>query len=247
MTEMEKVKQNPSLYSSPMTEGEIDSSYLLDDAWVKEPREHKGTLIWLHGIGELYQDTSKMFEMLAPKNLRVVVPRAPQIPVTALEEKEERAWFDLEGLVLSDDLDEDYRGVADSADKIFELIDAECKRIDASRILIAGFAQGGAMAIHCGLSYKKTLGGVLCSNGYVVLPEGYPDHIPPANQKVPVLAINGNSDEVVPIKFARKRFSVLKASGVPFEFREDFHLTHHASQEVMFQLQRWIEITLGIE
>lgn len=246
LTETEKLRLNPSLYSSPMTEGDIDSAALIDDAWIKSPREHKGTLIWLHGIGETPEQSQTMFEMLAPKDLRVVIPRAPMRPITSMEEKEERAWYDLEGLKLSDELDEDYRGVSSSTEKILELLDHECARIGSDRVLLAGFAQGGAMALHVGLAYRKKLGGILSCSGYVVLPEDYPDCVPQANRTVPVLTIHGNSDEVVPIEFARKRYSVLKSMKLPIENREDFHLTHSPSQQVMFQLQRWTEITLGL-
>ena len=248
LTESEKVRRNPGLYSSPMTEGELDSENLLDDAWIKEPREHKGTLIWLHGIGENPEDSQKMFDLLAPKDLRVVVPRAPQIPITAMEEKEERAWYDLEALRLSDEVDEDYRGVAEATDKVLSLLNQEVARIgSADRVLIAGFAQGAAMAIHVGLSYPKPLAGILSCSGYVVLPENYPDCVPETNQKVPVLAIHGNSDEVIPMRFAKRRYSVLQGMEHPFELREDFHLTHEPSQEVMFQMQRWCEISLDLE
>lgn len=247
LTETEKLRSNPSLYSSPMTEGDIDGESLIDDAWIKEPRQHKGTLIWLHGIGETPDQSQKMFELLAPKDLRIIIPKAPMLPISAMEEKEERAWYDLEGLRLSDELDEDYRGVADSARKIEELLDTECARIAPGRVLLAGFAQGGAMAIHLGLSYRHKLAGILCCSGYVVLPEQYPDCVQEANLSIPILAIHGNSDEVVPMKFAKRRFSVLTSMKVPFELREDFHLTHQPSQEVMFQMQRWAELALNLK
>lgn len=93
------------MYQSPLTTDlEGTSERLLDDAWIIQPTEHKGTVVWLHGIGEGLSEAQKIFELMAPKNLRIVVPKAPLIPITALDEKEERTWFDLESTVLAEDV-----------------------------------------------------------------------------------------------------------------------------------------------
>jgi phospholipase/carboxylesterase len=151
LDEMEKLRRDPSLYSSPLAiDTESTSDRLLDDAWIIDPAKREGTVIWLHGIGEGMAEAKKIFEMLAPKNLRVVVPKAPYIPITALEEEEHNTWYDIETAIFTDEVDEDYRGIKESAAKVTQLLDEESQLVPPGRIILAGFGQGGALAIHAG-------------------------------------------------------------------------------------------------
>lgn len=241
LDELEKLRRNPNMYSSPVGAEEWTSDRLLDDAWVIDPPNRVGTVIWLHGIGEGMTEAQKIFEMITPKDIRVVIPKAPFIPITALDEDEQRTWFDLESCVLSNEVDEDYRGIGESAKKVKELLDEEIQLVPSERIVVAGFAQGGALALHAGLSYNLPLAGILSFAGYLPLPDDYPEHMSSANEGCPVLTVHGNSDEVVPIEFARSRYQTLKDAGCTLEMREDFALQHHTSEQTLFEVHRWFE------
>lgn len=243
MGDMEKMAQR-ELFSSPLTDNldEVDSDNLMDKAWVHEPASHDkrdGTVIWLHTLGDRFESVRHMWEMLAPSRLKVIVPRAPLLPITALAEKETRAWFDYEVATMKEGMEEDYRNIENTARSLKWLLDEECKKEDSRKIIVAGFGQGGAMAINVGLSYAKPLGGILSFSGFVPLMENYPDEISEANKKTPVLAIHGNSDKVVPIEFAKKRYETLKKFGIDYEMRAHFYLEHNTSEETLFSMQQW--------
>jgi poly(3-hydroxybutyrate) depolymerase len=156
MDEMEKLRRDPSLYQSPLSiDTESTSERLLDDAWIIDPAKREGTVIWLHGIGEGMAEAKKIFEMLAPKNMRIVIPKAPYIPITALDEEEHNTWYDIESAVFTDEVDEDYRGINESTAKVMQLLDEEIQLVDPGRIILAGFGQGGAVAIHAGCDHFR--------------------------------------------------------------------------------------------
>lgn len=81
--------------------------------------------------------------------------------------------------------------------QVRELLDEEIQLVESDKIVLAGFGQGGALAVHAGLSYNLPLAGILSFSGYAALPEDYPEHIAPANKGVPVVAVHGNADEVL--------------------------------------------------
>jgi hypothetical protein len=145
MSETEKLKTNPNYLRSPMQErGAMrESDHLIDNAWVVEPLgAHKGTLVWLHGLGKGVDEMRTVFELLKLPGVRVVVPHAPLLPITALDEDEERTWFDIENTCLSEDDEEDRRGVQDSTGPILDLIDEEVARLKVAQ-------QAGLVERHC--------------------------------------------------------------------------------------------------
>lgn len=242
MPATERLKRDPFLFSSNLVqEGEEEAEFLKDDAWILSPSPHLGTVIWLHGIGEGKDEAKKVFTLMSPPGFRIVVPRAPLTPITALEEKEYRTWYDLEKSKLSEDLDEDYRGISRSRRRVQELIASEVKLIDSKKIVLAGFGQGGALAIHAGLRCPYPLAGILSHSGYVVLPDEYPQEINEANLKTKICAVHGRLDEVVPLQFAKSRYAVLDRAGVDLELRIEFALAHQSSEQSLFEMQRWFE------
>jgi len=183
----------------------------------------------------------KVFTFMSPPGFRIVVPRAPLTPITALEEKEFRTWYDLEKSKLGEDDDEDYRGITRSRNKVQALIESEAKLIDSKKIVLAGFGQGGALAIHTGLRCPLPLGGILSHSGYLALPEEYPRGISEANRNTRICAVHGRLDEVVPLEFAKSRYRVLERHGLDLELRVEFALDHQSSEQSLFEMQRWFE------
>lgn len=248
MTEEERVLINPELYRSPMVDinEEFDTDRLLDQAIILDPLIHKSTIIWLHGIGTEKEKMSQVFQMLRPKDCRIVIPNAPKLPITALGDEEERTWYDLISDKQSEEHEDDDIGIEESHHNITALLEEECALIDSRNIVLAGFAQGGAMAIHSGLHYHLPLAGILSFCGYVVLPEMYPDWISTANTKTSICALHGQADAVVPFDFAMGRYKVLQNNGIPLAFREDFHMDHYMSEHMMREMQNWFIDTLKV-
>lgn len=249
MDDLEKMAAK-DLYSSPLTENydEIDTDNLYDKAHILDPPSgsHQGTVIWLHSLGDQHDNVKQMWEMLAPSHLKIVAPRAPLIPITALEEQEERAWFDYQEATMREGLEEDYRLIELHTQQIQHLLDTETELVGSEKVVIAGFGQGAVMAVHAGLTYKKKLGGIVSFSGYLALPEVYPEILEGCpNNDIPILAIHGNSDEVVPIDFAKARYDELKMHGVKnILIREHFHLAHNTSEETLFGMQQWLTSTI---
>jgi len=249
MDDLEKMAAR-DLYSSPLTENpdEVDTNDLMDHALVLDPPggSHEGTVIWLHSLGDKFESVKHLWEMIAPSNVKIIAPRAPLLPITAIDEKEERAWFDYEEATMKEGMEEDFRSIQMHAKMINNLIDKETADFPSKKVILAGFGQGGAMALHCGLSYPKPLGGIVSFSGFLPVPEEYPEHMSEANKETQILAIHGNSDQVVPIKFAKGRYEELKEFGSKIELRESFYLEHNTSEEQLFGMQMWITETLKI-
>lgn len=254
MDDLERMAQKDlhqrDLFSSPLTENpdEVDTNDLMDHSLVMEPPSgsHEGTVIWLHSLGDKFESVKHLWEMIAPSNVRVVAPRAPLLPITALDEAEERAWFDYEEATMKEGMEEDFRLIELHAHMIKSIIDRETKDFPSKKVIIAGFGQGGSMALHCGLAYPKQLGGIVSFSGFVSLPEEYPDRMCDINKETPILAIHGNSDQVVPIDFAKGRYNELKEFGCKVELRESFYLEHNTNEEQLFGMQMWLTETLKI-
>lgn len=117
-----------------------------------------GSVIWLHGLGADGNDFAPVVEMLNLPELRFILPHAPFRKVTINGDYEMRAWYDLFGLTLGSP--EDVAGIAETQRNIEQLIQAELdKGMPSHQMVIAGFSQGGAIALHTALRYQQPLRG----------------------------------------------------------------------------------------
>ncbi len=134
--------------------------------------EHKATVIWLHGLG----DSGEGFAPVAPQlqlpnelGLRFIFPHAPVQPVTINGGMEMRSWYDIKSIELDKRADE--QGVRDSAAKVEQLINQEIANgIAADKIILAGFSQGGVVALHLDPRFEQKLAGVLALSTYMCVP-----------------------------------------------------------------------------
>lgn len=115
--------------------------------------------------------------------------------------------------------------------RIHALLDAEllASGLPSHRLLLAGFGQGGCLALHAGLTWSKPLAGIVSIAGYLPKPNMYQDATQVAtlaNKDTPVLAIHGNSDFIVPIAFAKRRYEILKKSGVKVDLKTEWSMGH---------------------
>ncbi len=171
-------------------------------------------VIWLHGLGADGHD----FEPIVPYlgvdesiGLRFVFPHAPSRPVTINAGMVMPAWYDIRQLSLKRDVDE--QGVLDSTAQIRQLIAREQERgVPSERIVLAGFSQGGAIALRLGLLYEHELAGVVALSTYLVCDDGLADRQSDANRSMPIFMGHGEQDPMVPLaagEMARDRLREL--------------------------------------
>lgn len=206
----------------------------------------RSSVIWMHGLGADARD----FEPIVPElrlppdlALRFVFPNAPIRPVTINGGMRMRAWYD----VLSIDLPrrEDAEGVYASERSIFELIEREQKRgIPAERIVLAGFSQGGAMALHAGLRHPGRLAGILALSCYIPLASKFASERRPANQNTPIFIAHGDCDAVIPMRYGKQSAETLEGLGYSVEWR-DYGMGHEVCWEEIRDIAQWLERVLA--
>lgn len=164
--------------------------------------EHRGTLVWLHGLGASGHDFESVLPYLQRPDLRIVLPHAPVRPVTINGGMKMRAWYDITTMEHVPGRN-DAADIASSRSDIEALIHAEHARgIPYERIAVVGFSQGGAMALHTGLAFSERLAGVVVLSAYEL--EGTVQH--EANRDTPMFFGHGSADMVVPVGSGRAAF-----------------------------------------
>ena len=153
-------------------------------------------VIWLHGLGADGNDFVPIVEeMRLPSSLsiRFVFPHAPVRAVTLNNGLRMRAWYDIAAGDLTNRAD--IAGVRASQAQVEALIAREIARgIAAQRIVVAGFSQGGVIALHTGVRHVERLAGIVALSTYVVLPELLAGEASPANRDVPIFMAHGTAD-----------------------------------------------------
>ena len=177
-------------------------------------RDADAAIIWLHGLGANGHDFEPIVpELRLPSSVaaRFIFPHAPEIPVTVNGGMRMPAWYDIKAMDLDRVVDETQ--LMDSANKTIALIEREIARgIDSTRIIVAGFSQGGAVAYHAALTYDKPLGGLLALSTYFATPNA--THLSPANQSLPVQICHGSADPMVPEQLGQKAAAQLQQMGL---------------------------------
>ena len=203
------------------------------------------TVIWMHGLGADGHD----FEPLVPELLvdgmpaiRFVFPHAPVRPVTINNGYAMRAWYDLIGIDRRSA--EDFRGISESADAISGLIHREHARgIDSDHILVAGFSQGGAMALHLATRHPDTFAGVIALSTYLPLAQDFAKLRNGANLRTPVYMAHGTRDPVVPFALANESRQLLAGAGYNLEWHA-YPMPHSLCPQEVADLRAWLRRTL---
>jgi phospholipase/carboxylesterase len=197
-------------------------------------------VLWLHGLGADGTD----FEPVVPElrlparlRLRFVFPHAPVRPVTLNMGMSMRAWYDI--LQLGGGK-EDEAGIRASQALLEGLIEREKSRgVEARRIVLAGFSQGGAIALQTGLRYPERLGGILALSTYLPLAATLAAERSPANRDLPVLMAHGTLDPMIPIARARDSRAALGALGYAVEWQE-YAMPHSVCGEEIADIAAWL-------
>jgi phospholipase/carboxylesterase len=207
-----------------------------------EPRgKADATIVLLHGLGADGHD----FESLVPEldlpgapAIRWVFPQAPVRPVSINGGARMRAWYDIRGLDGDAAPDED--GIRQSAAAASALVRRENERgVTSDRVVLAGFSQGGAIALFAGLRHPERLGGILALSTYLPLDETLAKEAHPANAAVRVLIAHGRFDPVVPLAMGKSARDVLAARGVDVDFRT-YPMPHSLCPQEVVDLRAWL-------
>lgn len=202
-------------------------------------------VIWLHGLGADGHDfepvVSELTEELR-KRVRFIFPHAPHQPVTINGGMVMRAWYDITEADLARRPDE--RGVRTSEKILTELIDAErINGIDVRRIVVAGFSQGGAIALHTGLRYPMELAGILALSTYLPLHGAIENEAADANREIPIFMAHGSQDPVIPISSSEESRAFLTSLGYVIE-THTYPMPHSVCREEIRDIDDWLSRVL---
>lgn len=200
-------------------------------------------VIWLHGLGADGHDFYPIVPELglpSSLNIRFVFPHAPYRPITISQNASLRAWYDIKEFGLAPRQDE--VGIRDSEKRIFSLLDREKKRgIPAKRIILAGFSQGGAMAIHCGLRYAPALAGIMALSCYLLLPGKTAEEASNKALKLPIFMGHGTHDPVVPHAYGKLSRETLEQMGATNISWHSYPIAHSVFDREIRDISAWIQ------
>ena len=221
-------------------------SDLLEHIQIETNDNPEIAIIWMHGLGADGNDFVPMvreLDLAGLPGIRFIFPHAKTMPVTINNGYVMRAWYDITGLEA--DRREDEGGLRASQQEIEALIEREKQRgIPASRILLAGFSQGCAMAIQTGLRHPETLAGLLCLSGYVPLSDKLGTERTEASKATPIFMAHGRYDNVVPFNRAEASRDLLQSLGYQLEWHE-YAMQHSLCLEEVQHISAWLKKVLG--
>lgn len=208
--------------------------------------EPRGTIIWLHGLGADGWDFVPIVrELPIPEDyaLRFIFPHAPVRPVTINNGHEMRAWYDIRMNDIARQPDE--RGIRESQGQVEQLIAREKQRgVEASKVVLAGFSQGGAIALHAGLRYGERLAGIVALSTYLPLEDTLAKEAAAANRQTPVFMGHGIEDEVVPLRLAELSKAKLENAGYDVTWHT-WPMPHSVCGEELEAVAAFLMRTLG--
>ena len=211
-----------------------------------EPCEH--AVIWLHGLGASGHDFEPVvpaLQLLSRPGVRFVFPHAPVRPITVNGGASMRAWYDIDSIDF-EGRDHDGDGIRESGAAVQALIEREIERgVPASRIVLAGFSQGGAIALYAGYAGPHRLCGILALSTYLPLPGEVLPGIDDARREVPLLMCHGTADEIVPLRAGERSHSALEASGAAIDWRT-YPMGHNVSAEEVADVGTWMRRLFGM-
>jgi phospholipase/carboxylesterase len=196
-------------------------------------------VLWLHGLGADGHD----FEPIIPElelrfPVRFVFPHAPVRPVSINGGMAMRAWYDIFG--FDRHAREDAAGIRASAAAVTRLIDREIERgVPSERIVLAGFSQGGAIALHTALREPRPLAGVLALSTYLPLASTLAHERSAANSTIPIFMAHGSGDGVLPLSMGESSRAKLTALGYTVDWRT-YAMAHSVCREEISAIGAWL-------
>ena len=212
---------------------------------IETGRNPQAAVIWLHGLGADGHDFEPIVpELVRPSEraLRFVFPHAPMRPVTLNAGYVMRAWYDI--IAIDRRAAEDESGIRASQALITELIRRENARgIATERIVLAGFSQGGAMALYSGTRYAERLAGIIGLSCYQLLAGRFAAERDPANQATPIFLAHGTEDPVVPPALGEASCRQLQGAGYTVEWHA-YSMPHSVCPQEVADIAAWLRRVL---
>lgn len=204
------------------------------------------SIIWLHGLGADGNDFAPIVPQLVDRAwpaLRFVFPHAPVRPVTINNGMSMRAWYDITAFDLNARQDE--AGMRTSVTSVDALIARELQRgIRAERIFLAGFSQGGAIALAAGLQHAETLAGIIALSTYLPAYAALSAERSAANAAIPIFWGHGSMDPVVVMQRGVDSRDLLQSLGYAVEWHT-YPMAHAVCPEEIGDLRYWLGRQLG--
>ncbi|MDU0352935.1 alpha/beta hydrolase fold domain-containing protein [Paraglaciecola aquimarina] len=206
----------------------------------------KAAVIWLHGLG----DSGNGFAPIVPElhipealAVRFIFPHAPIRPVTVNNGMEMRAWYDIKSMDFNSRADR--AGVDESSALVQALIEQEIAQgIPANRIVLAGFSQGGVIALHLGTRIEQKLAGIMSLSSYMCEPESLSAEAHTANKHTPIFVAHGQQDDVVPMAMGNAAFNTLQSNGYPASWSE-YAMQHNVCMQEINDISNWLQKVLA--
>ncbi|MCX7628560.1 MAG: alpha/beta hydrolase [Methylophilaceae bacterium] len=207
-------------------------------------REATACVVWLHGLGADGYDFVPVAEALhLPFGVRYVFPHAPVMPVTLNGGYRMRAWYDIYSMDIAARQDE--AGIRNSQAEIEALLSAQLSQgMAAGRIVLAGFSQGGAIALQTALRHPARLAGVLALSTYLPLAHALEAECSDANRGLPIFMGHGVDDMIIPLHVAAKSRDRLAASGYAIEWHQ-YSMGHTVCEDEIADIRRFLTRVLG--
>lgn len=196
------------------------------------------SVLLMHGLGADGHDFADVADALcqaaSPRRWRFILPHAPEQPVTINLGAVMPAWYDI--LDLDHPRDVNWETVSASQ----RGIEAILQREQANNIVLAGFSQGAAMALHVGLRHQHAISGILMMSGYLLESAAHPPPTPAPGIKLPIALFHGDSDPVVPLQAATSALHSLHQLGFAPSLKQYLGLGHGVSEEEIRDVFDWL-------
>ncbi|MEX0732631.1 MAG: alpha/beta fold hydrolase [Aquisalimonadaceae bacterium] len=206
----------------------------------------RASVIWLHGLGADGHDFEPIVpELRLPSELgvRFVFPHASVRPVTLNGGMAMRAWYDI--ITLGGGARQDAAGIQESAAQVQALMARENARgVADERIVLAGFSQGGAIALHLALRHPRKLAGMMALSTYLPLTDTAEAERVDANADTPILMCHGTMDPVVELRMGETSRETLATLGYPVEWHT-YPMGHQVCMEEINDISRWLQEVLA--
>ena len=201
------------------------------------------SVIWLHGLGADGNDFVPVVKTLNLPHVRFILPHALYKKVSANNGYEMRAWYDIFGFTLGSR--EDDAGIRESQAYIESLIANEEKRgIASNRIVLAGFSQGGAIALYASLRHKQALAGVLALSTYLPLKASLAMEKTKINQHTPIFMAHGKFDEVISLSTNQASLEILKSQHYVVNWHE-YPMAHSVNMQEIDDIRAFLLQTIA--
>jgi len=216
----------------------------LDAIEIETGKNPSASVIWMHGLGADGNDFVPVVPELGLQKtaVRFVFPHAPIRPVTINAGMRMRAWYDVSDSAIRR---EDEQGVRASQILIEALMEGEMKRgTQRRRLVLAGFSQGGAIALHTGLRHPERLAGIMALSTYVPIAEKLAAEASAANRDVPIFMAHGSYDPLIQLARAEHSRDLLRGLGYAVDWRE-YPMPHSVCAEELRDIGAWLRQVLG--